>query len=159
MKNTVIAFCAGVVVTLAGVTAYECIEHVDRMPDPSEASIALPLTGYNAPEARVISGTPNFRGTVYATSADGKTISGIWAADGPSTFDWTYVGDEAVYIQEGLAKVTYQGRTFELKPGESAFFHVGTVATWEVPQHVRKSWTVHGANRLVRWWRSVTEAL
>ncbi|QHI97015.1 DUF861 domain-containing protein [Xylophilus rhododendri] len=157
MKKTVIAFACGVLVTLAAVTAYDAVEHVERMPDPSEASISMPLASYEAPEARVTQGKPNFRGTAYATSADGKTVSGIWAADGPSTFDWTYAGDEAVYIQEGLAEVSYQGRKFTLKPGDHAFFHVGTVATWTVPQHVRKSWTVHGANRLVRWWRDMTD--
>jgi len=159
MKKTVIAFLAGVLVTLGGAVAYEAVEHVDRMPEPSQASLAMPLEQYHAPEAEILSGKPNFQGTAYAVSADGKTVSGIWAAEGPSTFHWTYAGDEAVYVQEGLAEVSYQGRKFVLKPGDSAFFHAGTVATWTVPQHVRKSWTVHGANRLVRWWREVSESL
>ena len=157
MNRTVIAFLAGALTALAAVTAYEAAQHVDVMPDASQASIAMPLAHYDAPEAKVLSGQPNFRGTAYAVSADSKTVSGIWAADGPSTFTWTYAGDEAVYIQEGLAEVEYQGRKFSLKPGEHAFFHVGTVATWTVPQHVRKSWTVHGANRLVRWFRDLTD--
>lgn len=159
MTRTLIAFSAGVLCTLAALFAYETHEHVDRMPEPSQASLALPLTHYDAPEAKVVSGDPRFRGTAYAISADAKTVSGIWAADGPSTFHWTYAGDEAVYIQEGVAEVNYQGKTFALKPGDHAFFHAGTVATWTVPQHVRKSWTVHGANRLVRWWRGVTMSL
>jgi len=156
VKKTVLAFSAGVLTTLAAVTAYEAMQHVDRMPEPSMASVSMPLALYDAPEAEVVAGTPKFRGTAYATSADAKTVSGIWAAEGPSTFRWTYAGDEAVYIQEGLAEVAYQGKTFALKPGDHAFFHAGTVATWTVPQHVRKSWTVHGTNRMVRWWRSLT---
>jgi len=159
MKRSLIAFSAGILTALAAVTAYEAVQHVDRMPEPSEASISMPLAQYEAPEAKVVSGTPKFRGTAYTTSPDGKSVSGIWAADGPSTFLWTYAGDEAVYIQEGAAEVEYQGRKFTLKPGDHAFFHVGTVATWTVPQHVRKSWTVHGANKLVRWWRDVSERL
>lgn len=159
MKKTAIAFIAGVLVAVSAMTAYEAVEHVDRMPEPSQASLAMPLEHYDAPEAKVLSGQPKFRGTAYAVSADAKTVSGIWAADGPSSFDWTYAGDEAVYVQEGMAEVKYQGKTFVLKAGDSAFFHVGTVATWTVPQHVRKSWTVHGANRLVRWWRDVSDAL
>ncbi|MCZ2496587.1 DUF861 domain-containing protein [Xylophilus sp. Kf1] len=157
MIRNLLVFTAGVVVTLVAVTAYEAAQHVDVMPDASQASISMPLAQYDAPEAKVLSGKPNFRGTAYAVSADKKTVSGIWAADGPSTFTWTYAGDEAVYIQEGLAEVEYQGKKFSLKPGDSAFFHVGTVATWTVPQHVRKSWTVHGANQLVRWFRNLTD--
>ena len=153
--RTVLVFLAGVLATLASVAAFEAMQHVDAMPDPSQASVSMPLTRYEAPEATVKAGAPQFRGTAYAVSADSKTVSGIWAADGPSTFDWTYAGDEAVYIQEGLAEVEYQGRKFSLAPGDHAFFHAGTIATWTVPHHVRKSWTVHGANRLVRWWRKL----
>lgn len=157
-KKTVAVFVAGTLAGLMAAAAFEAYQHIDRMPDPSQASLAMPLQRYEAPEAQVLSGEPRFRGTAYATSADAKTVSGIWAADGPSSFDWTYAGDEAVYIQDGQAEVSYQGRKFALRPGDSAFFHAGTVATWTVPQHVRKSWTVHGTNRLVRWWRGMFSA-
>ncbi len=156
MDRTMVGFVVGMVVTLLGVALVEIAWHVGRMPPASATSQPLPLQSHDAPAATVISGKPNFRAVTYATSSDNKTTSGIWMADGPSTFDWFYGSDEAVYIHDGLVNVEYQGRKFTLNPGETAFFHAGTKATWTVPHHVRKSWTIHETSRLTRWWRQLT---
>ncbi|MES2185577.1 MAG: cupin domain-containing protein [Pseudomonadota bacterium] len=152
-----IAFALGGVVTLLAVALVEIAWHVGRMPVASTASRSLPLTSFDpAAAATVRSGQPNFRALTFATSPDNKTTSGVWSAEGPSSFEWSYGSDEAVYIHEGLVHVDYQGKQFSLGPGETAFFHAGTRATWTVPQHVRKSWSIHETSRLTRWYRQLT---
>lgn len=146
-------FIAGGLATWAALQAHAQWRHARVQPGVSTQAQAMPLERFEAHAAKVLSGQPNFRVARYAGSADGKTSSGVWAADGPSSFEWRFHADEAVYIHEGLVEVDYLGRKFSLKAGDTAYFHGGTTATWTVPQHVRKSWTVHETGRLTRWLR------
>jgi uncharacterized cupin superfamily protein len=156
VDKTVIAFALGGGLALVAVALIEIAWHVGRMPGASSGPTSLPLTAFDpASAATVRSGQPNFQAVTFATSPDNKTTSGVWSAQGPSTFDWAYGSDEAVYIHEGLVHVDYQGKRFSLKPGETAFFHAGTTATWTVPTHVRKSWAIHETSRLTRWYRQL----
>lgn len=154
-NKTVPAFFAGIVVALAGVMLRDASHHVTRIPGASTTAVALATDLWPTAPATIIAGTPNFRGNIFSTSSDGKTISGTWAADGPSRFDWHYPVDEAVYIHEGNVEVDYLGKHFILNPGDTAHFHAGTTASWTVPEKVRKSWTIHHVGPLVRWWRAL----
>lgn len=159
MNKTVIAFAAGVATAVVVWGALETSWHVSRLPDASDKASSLALERYETPEADIKSGAPNFRAAAYSLSSDGKTLSGVWSAEGPSRFDWSYSSDEAVYIQEGGVEIEYLGRQFKLNPGDTAFFHAGTKATWSVPQHVRKTWTIHQTSSFVRWFRNVKSTL
>jgi uncharacterized cupin superfamily protein len=122
---------------------------------PSNLAVQRPLGPFPVDPSWVKMGTPNFRGNEIAHSPDGKSVTGLWACDGPSTFEWRFGADETVHLLEGAVEVDYLGRRFTLKPGDVATFHSGTRAVWHVPVHAKKVYTVHQAGRLVRLWRTV----
>lgn len=155
MKHSLIMFVSGVAVTLGCTYGVTAVSHLQQVPAHSVTASPLPLQPVvNAP-AVITMGTPNFRGTPYATSADGKTTSGIWEADGPSTFEWRFGSDETVYVLDGQVDVTYKGKQFTLKEGDTAVFLEGTSAVWHIPQNVQKSYTLHHPSALVRYWRKL----
>lgn len=157
-KKTVGAFLLGAVLAWGAVTCFEAWQHTVHMPPPSAATDARPLAPMPGATATVHSGRPNFHAVAYTASADGTVQSGIFTAEGPSTFDWHYGVDEAIYIHEGEVELDYMGRRFTVRPGDTVFFHAGTRAGWSVPKYVRKSWTIHEPSRLVRWWRRLTQS-
>ncbi len=155
MSHPILTFAAGAAVSLAAIYGLTAVSHLQQVPQHSVAASPLPLQPVANAPAVITLGTPNFRGTPYATSADGKTSSGIWAADGPSTFEWHFGSDETVYVLQGQVDVNYQGQQFSLRPGDTAVFLEGTRAVWHVPQNVLKSYTLHHPNALVRYWRKL----
>ena len=157
-KKSLIAASAGAALVLAGGAVYEAIVYHDRMAPPSAAPVARLLGPFNVDPSWVRSGTPNFRGTETARSADGSGATGMWACDGPSTFEWRFGSDETVHLLEGKIEVEYLGRHFTLNPGDTATFHQGTRSVWHVPQYAKKVFVLHQPGRLVRWWRKVVAA-
>lgn len=155
MTHPILTFAAGAAVAMAGTYGLTAVSHLQQLPAPSVAAAPLPLQAVVDAPATITSGTPNFRGASYAASADGKTSSGIWAADGPSTFEWRFGSDETVYVLQGQVDVTYQGKQFSLRPGDTAVFLAGTSAVWHIPQNVLKSYTLQHPNVLVRSWRKL----
>ncbi len=131
------------------------VRQVRHLPPPSQQATPLPLQPMTGAPATITLGTPNFRAAPYAASADGGTSSGIWASDGPSTFEWRFESDETVYILQGQVDVTYQGHQFSLRPGDTAVFQAGTRAVWHVPDQVLKSYTLNHPSTLTRWWRQL----
>jgi len=131
------------------------VRQVRHLPPPSQQATPLPLQPMTGAPATITLGTPNFRAAPYAASADGGTSSGIWASDGPSTFEWRFESDETVYILQGQVDVTYQGHQFSLRPGDTAVFQAGTQAVWHVPEKVLKSYTLNHPSTLTRWWRQL----
>jgi len=149
MKTRIKAAIAGSIITLTGFVAYEAIRHVSKMPAPSAEAVKLHLKPFYVDPAWIKSGTPNFRANEFFKSSDGTISSGIFECDA-STFEWHYQFDEAVYILDGSVNLTYQGKEFTVNPGETVLFRAGTVATWNVPDHVRKSWTIYDAGKPAR---------
>lgn len=151
------AWLAGLLVAGGGLVAlevWEAIRYVQRLPlNHLGASVAQPLSAVVDPPARIQNGNPQFRGAHY-TDAPGKASgSGVWACDGPSTFEWRFGSDEVVYLIEGEVQVSYLGRQFTIRPGETSLFLQGTSAVWHVPKGLLKSYTLHHPPLLVRWWR------
>jgi uncharacterized protein len=116
------------------------------------------LFAFQVDPSWVKAGTPNFRMMPAWRSPDGRTETGVWACDGPSTFEWHYVLDETVYLLDGQVEVEYQGRRFTLNPGDTAFFGAGTQALWKVPTMVRKVYALHKPNKAGRLWRRLFPA-
>lgn len=133
----------------------EFIGEVNHLPPLSTANQTLPLDPVTVDPSWVKAGSPNFRATMFASSPDGKRNSGIWICDGPSTFEWNFALDETVYILEGEVEITYQDKEFTLKPGDTAVFHAGTKAIWHVPKHLKKSFTLHEPEKLVKVYRKI----
>lgn len=138
----------GISLGLAGMLTYDLTRFMARSTPPSVVAEAKPLTSFQVDPTWVLSGTPNFRATETTRSPDGRTITGLWACDGPTRFEWTFGLDETVHLLEGRVEVEYLGRKFTLLPGSVATFHAGTKAIWTVPEHAKKSYTLHHPGRL-----------
>jgi len=153
MKNLIASGVLGAFLALSGAAVLDAGRYISRLQPPSESARERPLTAFSVDPTWVRAGQPNFRATETVRSPDGSTITGLWACDGPSTFEWTFSLDETVHLLEGRIEVHYMGRDFVLLPGDTATFHAGTRAVWHVPVHAKKAYTLHHPGRLVLWWR------
>jgi len=154
-KKSLIAAGAGAALVVAGTAVYEAGEYHAHMAPPSSESVERVLGRFDVDPSWVKSGTPNFRGTNTAQAPDGSSVTGLWACDGPSTFEWQFGSDETVHLLEGRVDVEYLGKRFTLNPGDNAVFHSGTRAVWHVPRYAKKVFVVQQPGRLVRLWRKV----
>jgi len=140
---------------LAALCVHEAVTYHERMPPPTSVPVPRLLGAFPVDASWVKSGTPNFRGTETSRSPDGNGVTGLWACDGPSTFEWQFGDDETVHLLEGRVEVEYRGRRFTINPGDTATFHAGTRAVWHVPQYAKKVFVLHQPGLLVRGWRKV----
>lgn len=143
----------GALLALSLMGLWEAGRYLHRAPAPSAATVNKPLVGFSVDPSWVKSGTPNFRAVETARSADGKSITGLWACDGPTTFEWTFGLDETVHLLEGRVEVDYLGKRFVIQPGDTAVFHAGTKAVWHVPSHAKKVFKLQHPGKLVLAWR------
>lgn len=153
MRAWVGAWLLGVISGLVVLEAWTAWRYLAFMPGASSDATAMPLTPLLEAPATVSVGKPGFRAAPFAESANGATSSGVWASDGPATFEWQFGSDEVVYVLEGRVEVEYLGNQFNLVPGDTAMFLQGTRAVWHVPRHVKKSYKLFNPNALVRLWR------
>lgn len=133
--------------------AWDSARALAHSPEPSSTAVSRPLQPFEVDPSWVRSGVPNFRAAETSRSADNRHISGLWACDGPTTFEWTFGLDETVHLLEGEVHVTYQGRRFVLRPGDTATFLADTKAVWHVPKGAKKSFTLHHPGQVARLWR------
>lgn len=144
----------GVGLALGATEVLDAVRYVQRLPvHHLGAAAPLAMTEVTQPPATVQLGQPRFRGAHYTEGPGKASGSGVWACDGPSTFEWNFGSDEVVYLIEGEVQVTYLGRQFTIRPGDTSLFLQGTSAVWHVPRGLLKSYTLHHPPRLVRWWR------
>ncbi|WP_460505969.1 cupin domain-containing protein [Hydrogenophaga soli] len=154
MGRWVMAMAVGGVLTVAGTQVLDAARYVRALPLQTPAvAQPMPLQPLADAPATVQAGRPAFRAAHYTDSPGRHSGSGIWACDGPSTFEWHFEADEVVYLLEGEVQVTYRGQQFTIHPGETAVFHQGNSAVWHVPERVKKSYTLHHPPLLVRLWR------
>lgn len=153
MKKMIVAALGGALLTLGGLGLVDAVLYLKRAEPASEVAVHRPLTEFQVNPEWVIDGKPNFRASEVRRSHDGRAVTGLWACDGPSTFEWRFWIDETVHLIEGQVEVSYQGRQFTLKPGDTATFLAGTRSVWHVPQYARKTFSLHEPGRLVRLWR------
>lgn len=156
MKKLMVGIVFGALASLAAVQAYEAVRYLSKPPRVTAQPLEKPLVGFSVDPSWVRTGAPNFRNAEMGRSPDGRTISGLWACDGPSTFEWAFSMDETLILLEGMVEVEYLGKRFTIRPGESATFLADTKAVWHVPAHVKKAYTVYSPHRVVRLWRSVS---
>lgn len=155
MRKVLFGVLVGLGLGLTGAVAWDAAEYLSRSAGPSAQAVQKPLLGFSVDPSWVKSGTPNFRNVETVRSPDGDSISGLWACDGPTTFEWTFYMDETVHLLEGYIEVEYHGKRFNLQPGDTATFHAGTKSVWHVPQHAKKAYTLHDPGRVARLWRRV----
>jgi uncharacterized cupin superfamily protein len=159
MKTLLKGVLIGVMVTLLGLSVYSTARYCFVMPAPSQQALDQSLQPMQVPPEWIKSGTPVFRYTQYAVSPDGRSSTGVWSCEGPSTFEWQFGVDETVHVLDGRVEVDYLGQHFALEPGDSAFFQAETRAVWHVPRSMRKSFTLHHPNLAVRLVRRALRAL
>ncbi len=154
-----VAAVGGAALTVAALAAYESVQYLVVSPPLSTRAVEKPLGEFNVDPRWILAGAPVFKGTELARSPDGSSVSGLWACEGPTTFEWHFGGDETVHLLEGRVDVEYMGRKFSIAPGGTATFHAGTKAIWHVPTRVKKAYTLHQPNIMVRAWRKAARLL
>ena len=90
----------------------------------------------------IMEGTPTARGTVLMQSQDQRVSAGIWECTA-GKFQWIFGWDEFVHILEGEVTIREEGGSVHtLRPGDSAHFPLGLKTHWDVPQYVKKFFTL-----------------
>lgn len=159
MKASLKGALIGASLSTLSLLAWDASHAIARSPEPSTQAQSRPLQPFEVDPSWVRTGTPNFRAAETARSADGRHISGLWACDGPTTFQWTFGLDETVHLLEGEVHVEYEGRKFVLRPGDTATFLADTKAVWHVPKGAKKSFTLHHPGQVARLWRWIDRAM
>ena len=155
-RRTLVAGVGGAAAAIAALGAYESVRYLMRSAPLSTRAVDRPLGEFDVDPRWILTGDPVFKGTELARSPDGSSISGLWACEGPTTFEWHFGSDETVHLLEGRVDVEYMGRKFSIVPGGTATFHAGTKAIWHVPTRAKKAYTLHQPNLLVRAWRKAS---
>lgn len=86
----------------------------------------------------ILSGTPEARSKLLATSHDGAACVMVWECTA-GRFNWRYSEDETVVVISGEAFIaTETGEERRLGQGDMAFFPAGTSCIWSINVPVRK---------------------
>lgn len=122
--HVLLGVLSGVVMAVVGLHVVEAVRYASAIPAHGSAvAHSMPLQPVTDATATVQSGQPGFRAAHYTVSPGRHSGSGIWACDGPSTFQWHFASDEVVYLLEGEVQVRYRGEQFTIQPGQTAVFH------------------------------------
>jgi len=90
------------------------------------------------PSAWLLSGQAQTRSRLLGRTQDQLACVVLWEC-GPANFNWHYRNDEFLIILSGDAFIADKnGGEHHFGPSDVVFFPAGTVATWRVPNHVRK---------------------
>jgi uncharacterized cupin superfamily protein len=112
------------------------------------------------PPSWLLSGEPVTRFKLLGKTKDKLSYFMVWEC-GAATFHWHYGKDEFLTIISGEAFLKQSdGAERHFKVGDTAFFPAGSLATWRVPNHVRKIAVLKPAIRypsafLARAWMKV----
>lgn len=153
VNKVLIGAVCGMALGLAVFAGLDAGRYIWLAAPTSSTATQTPLREFAYDPNWVKSGKPVFRNGETVHSPDGRTISGVWSADGPSTFEWTFYSDETVHLLEGSIDVNYLGHRFTMLPGSTSTFHAGTKAIWHVPQYAKKAYTAYRPVPLVMLWR------
>ncbi len=85
----------------------------------------------------ILSGTPDARSKLLATSHDGASCVMVWECTS-GRFNWHYSEDETAVVISGEVFITTQKGERRLGQGDMAFFPAGTSCMWRINVPVRK---------------------
>lgn len=98
----------------------------------------LDLPSMPLPQEEILEGVPDARCLFTAESADQGACAGFWSCD-VGRYEFYFGYDEFVYLIEGEVTVTQVGgRTFSMKPGDTAHFPQGCTAIWAITKKMTK---------------------
>jgi len=129
--------------------------YLHRATAPSSEPVHHDLVAFDVDPSWIKAGSPTFRAAEVSRSPGGRQVVGIWACDGPTTFEWSFALDETVHLLEGEIDVQYLGSRFKLRPGNTATFHAGTKAVWTIPEKAKKLFKLEHPGKLVLLWRKL----
>lgn len=155
MKKSILAGSLLVNVVLIALLGLGYARQLRHDQSPSAQELQRPLELITIDPSWIKSGTPIFKLAQTTHIPSASVTTGLWSCDGPTHFEWTFGADETVHILEGEVDIEYLGKKMSLQAGETAFFHANTKASWHVPKHVLKSYTLHEPGRMVRWYRAI----
>ncbi len=99
-------------------------------------------------DTKVHSGKPVTKGSVSFQTRDKRMSGGVWSCTA-GVFDWTYTGDEMIYILEGEAYIEEEsGARHHLRAGDTCFCATGWTAKWTVPKYIKKVFVLRTAEPL-----------
>jgi uncharacterized cupin superfamily protein len=77
-------------------------------------------------------------------AGQGVLFAGLWKC-GPTTFDYTFPGDETMQVLEGELNIKMaNGETVTLKSGDIASFAKGLKSTWTITSPFHKFFVISG---------------
>lgn len=85
----------------------------------------------------ILSGTPEARSKLLATSHDGASCVMVWECTS-GRFNWHYSEDETAVVISGEVFITTEKGERRLGQGDMAFFPAGTSCMWRINVPVRK---------------------
>jgi uncharacterized cupin superfamily protein len=115
-------------------------QEIAAMPAPIVHSQGAELELQDSPiePSWIISGDPKTRARELSRSEDNIALTWTWDCTA-GEFRWYFDLDETVQILEGAVTVTdSDGRVYDLKTGDSAYFPAGHWTVWKVGTYVRK---------------------
>jgi uncharacterized cupin superfamily protein len=93
----------------------------------------------------ILSGTPEARNKLIATSKDRTSYIMVWECT-PGRFNWHYTEDETVVLLSGEVFISNgNGEERRLGAGDIAFFPAGSSCTWRITDRVRKAAVLRNA--------------
>jgi uncharacterized cupin superfamily protein len=117
-----------------------------------------PLEPLTVDASWILEGKPTFRHHAFSKSASTHSLAGIWECDGPAKFIWKLSTDETLYVLDGNVEIEYLGVAYSLHPGSVAAFPAGSTVHWNVPNRIRKAFTVSEPGRVRRLLRKLFPA-
>jgi uncharacterized cupin superfamily protein len=109
-----------------------------------------PLEPLTVDASWILEGKPTFRHHAFSKLASSDSLAGIWECDGPAKFIWKLQTDETLYVLDGHVEIEYLGVAYSLHPGSVAEFPAGSTVHWNVPNHIRKAFTISQPGRVRR---------
>jgi len=145
-----IAFVIGIIVGVFSLQLLSARSYHRNVPAPSSSAIERPMRELSIDPASIRAGDPVVHGTTFSRTSGGSTQGGVWSCQGPAVIEFQFPADEWLYVLEGSVGVDYLGQKFTLEPGDSALFRAGTMASWDIPDMVKKAWVQHEPGSAIR---------
>lgn len=90
----------------------------------------------------IVSGAPETRYAIHATSEHGRLSAGVWHAT-PGAWRVDYTEWEYCHVTAGRARLTEDGRPpIEVAPGDSFTLAPGFAGVWEVLEPMTKHFVI-----------------
>ena len=95
------------------------------------------LPPFPLPQEEILEGVPDSRCLFTAESADQGASAGFWSCQ-PGRYEFYFGYDEFVYLIEGELTISWDDKSFAMKPGDTAHFPQGCTTIWHITKKMTK---------------------